>query len=267
MPRFARATALSDSLKQAFSLVNLRCAWRWTRTNPDAQFKNYFRDVYSAYAVAAEGNLRLLREALVSDAYKPSPACKLFLPKKSGILRPYSLLCVEDQIVYQALANVIADNLPKSAQRRYRKEVFGHLYAGRQSPVFYLSWQESYRQFSSAMRDAHSSGFVYGASFDLTAFYDSIDHTVLANLLLGLRLDREFTDFLTMCLRVWTSVGPEEDGYHGHGIPQGPQPSGLLGEVVLGRLDAKRRTSDGVRYRKCVFSVLSLEREPADPGL
>ena len=264
MPRISRPTASSDSLRQAFSEGNLERAWRWTRTNPDAQFKDYFRDIYTAYEVAAKKNLGLLRDALTSDTYQPRPACKLFLPKKSGILRPYSLICVEDQIVYQALVNIIAERLPKSAQRRYLVEVFGHLYAGKRSHLFYRKWQRSYRQFSDAIREAHSSGFVYGASFDLTAFYDSIDHVRLGNLLLSMRFDPEFIGFLVNCLRAWTPMNHAEREHHGHGIPQGPQPSGLLAEAVLGRLDAERHVSDDVRYLRYVDDIRLFGRSEHD---
>lgn len=33
-------------------LDNLQRAWRWIRSNADAMYKSYFRDLYSVYAIA-----------------------------------------------------------------------------------------------------------------------------------------------------------------------------------------------------------------------
>ncbi len=34
---------------------NLRRAWRWLRSNPDAAYKSYFRSLYQCYAIAEDG--------------------------------------------------------------------------------------------------------------------------------------------------------------------------------------------------------------------
>jgi len=102
------------------------------------------------------------------------------------------------------------------------------------------------------MRRAFSDGYRYTASFDLTACYDSIDHTVLCHFLGLLRLDREFCDLLCYLLRHWTETsGRRRPVYHGHGIPQGPQPSGLLAEAVLRHFDDAPRPRE-VRYFRYV---------------
>ena len=47
-----------------------------------------------------------LRDRIRRGVYEPASSCKIFLPKPSGLLRPITLLTVEDQVVYQALVNV-----------------------------------------------------------------------------------------------------------------------------------------------------------------
>ena len=61
---------------------------------------------------------------------------------------------VEDQIVYQATANVVAERLLPKVRRRYNKEVFGHLYAGKSSKWFYRKWSDGYARFNAAARAA-----------------------------------------------------------------------------------------------------------------
>lgn len=210
----------------------------YARPYPEAMYKGYFRSLYTAYAVSDEDALDDLRDRLRRGIYEPSHSSKVYFPKASGILRPYTLLTVEDQIVYQALTNAVAERLYPRVRHRYLKEVFGHLYAGKRSAFFYRKWDKGYSLMNDACRTAFEKGFVFGASFDLTACYDSIDHGVLCHFLRQCGLDDEFSRRLTEYLSRWTATNHRI--YHNHGIPQGPLPSGLLAEVVLQHFDAHR---------------------------
>lgn len=240
-------------LDRAHEGENLRRAWRWIKSNPEATYKNYFRSLYTAYAVSDEDALDDLRDRLRRRIYEPAHSSKVYFPKASGILRPYTLLTVEDQIVYQALANVVAERLFPRVRHRYLNEVFGHLYAGKRSAFFYRKWDNCYSQMNDACRAAFAKGFVFGASFDLTACYDSIDHGVLRHFLGQCGLDDEFALTLTSYLSRWTATNHRI--YHNHGIPQGPLPSGLLAEVVLQHFDAHRGSPKGVRYVRYVDDI------------
>lgn len=232
---------------------NLRRAWRWLRSNADASYKSYFRPLYQHFAVAEEALLDDLADRLQRGFYEPEPACKLFHPKASGILRPYSLLSVEDQIVYQAAVNLIAEKLFPRIRQRYFKQVFGHLYAGKTSTWFYRKWSDGYKAFNEAARDAFDDGFVYTASFDLTACYDSLDHGVLRHFLSRLSLDQDFCKKLSDWLEKWTAT--EKGIYHGHGIPQGPLSSGLLSEVVLSHFDELKLKGVEFHYFRYVDDI------------
>ena len=227
-------------LNKVFDLANLRRAYRWTMSNPDAAYKSYFRDSYDAFAIASDTHLKWIRSEGLKDRYEVSHASKVLVPKPSGVLRPIALLKVEDQIVYQAIVNVIAEELKKRTKKRYEKRVFAHLYAGKTSKFFNIKWQRSYRKFGNRLRDCHSRGYDHIANFDLTSFYDSIDHHVLVHFLKELKIDEDTIEYLMLCLRKWTSAtwsnGPTNI-YHEHGIPQGPLASGMLSEAVLQHLD------------------------------
>jgi len=227
-------------LKDAFHCDNLRRAWRWLKTNPDAYYKNYFRHIYRAYAISDEENLQELHERLIKSTFQATHATKLYFPKKSGILRPYTLLTIEDQIVYQAIVNIIAERLLPRVKRRYYKTIFGHLYTGKSSLFFYKDWRQGYKKFGDAIRKIHAQGFLYTATFDLTACYDSIDHSVLGYFLQDLGIQKEFVNLLCDYLKLWTASSTEKRIYQGHGIPQGPLSSGLLAEVVLRYFDENR---------------------------
>lgn len=218
-------------LSRVFDTANLRRAYRWTLSNPDGAYKSYFRDSYDAFAIASDTHLKWIRAEGLKDRYEVSHASKVLVPKPSGVLRPITLLNVEDQIVYQAIVNLVAEELKKKTRARYEKCVFAHLYAGKSSKFFNIKWQKSYRKFADRLRDSHSRGYDHIANFDLASFYDSIDHHVLVHFLKELKIDEDTIEYLMRCLRKWTSAtwsnGPSNI-YHEHGIPQGPLASGML---------------------------------------
>lgn len=249
------------------SLPNLRRAYRWLNSNPDYRYKNLFRDSYAAYAISSDANLKALRKELLRHRYESTHASKILVPKPSGALRPITLLTVDDQIVYQACVNVIADVLKPRTIRRYRKRVFNHLYAGKSSRFFYLKWQDSYHAFGDEVRRLVKGGNNWVANFDLTSFYDTIDHHVLSHFLSELGIEKELIEFLMNCLRVWTSstwTNSEPTIYHEHGIPQGPQPSGMLSEVVLTHIDATGERGRRTRYLRYVDDIKIFAKNETD---
>lgn len=249
-------------LDQLRAPENLRRAWRWIRSNADASYKSYFRPLYQHFSVAEEALLDDLADRLKRDVYDPEPSCKLYQPKASGILRPISLLSVEDQIVYQAAVNLIAEKLRPRVVQRYNKQVFGHLYAGKTSTWFYRKWSDGYKAFNEAARQAFNDGFLYSASFDLTACYDSLDHRVLRHFLAKLGLDPDFCRKLSEWLEKWTAT--ERGIFHNHGIPQGPLSSGLLSEVVLAHFDELKLKGVKFRYFRYVDDIRMFAKNEHD---
>lgn len=270
---------LSPGQRAAYKLENLERAWLWIRTNPEVQTKNHFRRLYSAYSIADTTLLKDLKSRLDRGIFTPSRSCKLFVPKPSGILRPFSLLAIEDQIVYQAMANVVAERVVPHVRHHYNKKVFGHQYAGIASNWFYRRWSDGYRAFNEAAESVFKAGYVWGASFDLTAFYDSIDHGVLRHKLEEFGLDAEFCLSLTELLNRWTAT--ERQIFHNHGIPQGPLSSGMISEAILSHFDENFRVNFDVKYFRYVDDIrlfaksethlrhglLSLDRLSKDIGL
>jgi retron-type reverse transcriptase len=247
-----------SNLEKIFELKNLRRAYRWILSGADGEYKALFRDSYAAFAIASDNALKQLATDGLAHRFVPSHASKVMVPKPSGTLRPLTLLNTDDQIVYQACVNVISDLLKPKTKHRYGRRVFAHLYAGKSSPFFYMRWQNSYRLMSRVIRDLHTKGFVWVATFDLTAFYDSIDHHMLGHFLKNVGLDEDAIELLMRCLRQWTSstwsVGPENI-YHGHGIPQGPLSSGMLSEVVLQHIDKAGERGSRTRYLRYVDDI------------
>ena len=67
---------MPNDLSNAFELSNLHRAWKWTLTNTDALYKNYFRQIYEAYSVADDKLLNYLRDRLKRGIFEPSGTCR-----------------------------------------------------------------------------------------------------------------------------------------------------------------------------------------------
>src|ERR1035438_3018065 len=89
------------------SMANFELAFTRVVRGQNKEYKNLFRHLYPSYQLGLHDNLQDLIDDIKHGHYKPSPATVVFQPKKSGILRPLRLLTLQDQIVYQAIANVI----------------------------------------------------------------------------------------------------------------------------------------------------------------
>lgn len=173
----------------------------------------------------------------IKSGYVPEQSFKVYVPKPNGLNRMYTLMSVEDQIVYQAYANKLADQMQvDSIKIRYKKTVFGNLYAGKNSDFFFQRWEDSYKAFTKAIIRAYKDGNEYIASFDLTACYDSINHNLLEDILRKYHFAESCIKQLITLLEKWCS--PSSEYLIGVGIPQGPQASGIIAESVLSEYDS-----------------------------
>lgn len=141
---------------------NLTLAYTRLLTNPESTYKNFFRDTYSIYGMASEKNIALLQKS-VKAGYLPTQSIRVFMPKANGLNRMYTLLSIEDQIVYQAYANILAKSLTSIPEitKRYKKSVFGNLCAPPESEFFYQRWQDSYKAYTAAGNSSNSSVYTY----------------------------------------------------------------------------------------------------------
>src|SRR4051812_23606254 len=117
-------------IRKIAKISNLELAWQRVGRSTERTYREYFRSLYRAYDLAVDERFNDVRNALLTGSYEPSSATKVYLLKSNGLQRVYTLLSVEYQLVYQAIANLIADRLLPHAESRYYKSVFGHLYSG-----------------------------------------------------------------------------------------------------------------------------------------
>jgi hypothetical protein len=198
-------------------------------------YKSFFRHLFPTYRLAERANLSDLIADIRHHRFQPDLPLRVFQPKASGILRPLTLLSLKDQIVYQAIVNIVARCFATRQRRHAYTRCFGAIFAGQQSLFFYDSWKRSYSTYNSAIARSFHKGCHWVADFDLVSFYDLIDHNLLRTVLSKQIKSFELTELLFECLQSWT---PRSMGAHvHHGIPQGPEASAFLAECFLFYLD------------------------------
>jgi hypothetical protein len=118
------------------SLRNFELAYTRVLRGVNKDYKQFYSHLFPSYTIALRENLVDLIDDVRRGTYKPSPATVIFQPKRTGVLRPLSLLSLRDLIVYQALANQIANAMEPVQSKYALKRAFGGIYAGKQSPFF-----------------------------------------------------------------------------------------------------------------------------------
>src|ERR1700693_1566103 len=98
--------AASGTLSQVFERPNLKRAWRWISNSPDQLYREFCAPGYADFSICPEILLEEIADRLQRRIYEPSPARKVYLPKRDRTSRTYTILSTYDQVVYQALSLV-----------------------------------------------------------------------------------------------------------------------------------------------------------------
>lgn len=224
------------SFQKLISKPNLLLAWRRITTTKDARYKQFFRHIYEAYELSYEANIKDLRRRLKDKEYAPNEPVRIYYPKRSGLQRPVTLLCIEDQILLQAIANIFAEKVREKRKPLIGKAIFSNWLTRKGNSEFFLSdWKFGYASLRRKLVEAFSQGYCWVADFDLSAFYETIPHDLLLKTIFPKGGSQEFVKEVSCWLKVWSSA--ERSAQHGHGIPQGPRAADFLAECIILPID------------------------------
>ena len=233
------------SFSKLISKPNLLLAWRRITTTKDARYKGYFRHLMEAYELSSRENIADLHNRIKNSEYSPQTPVRIYYPKASGLQRPITLLCLEDQIVLQAITNLFAEKVRERRQLLVGKSIFSHWLTKKGYSDFFLSdWKYGYHELRKALKHWYEQGYTWLANFDLAAFYDTIPHELLLRMIAPHSGESELTGFIANCLKTWSA--DNRSVQHNHGIPQGPSASNFLAECIMLPIDEKM-------HKSCVY--------------
>ena len=236
---------------------NLRLAWKRIRNSSITTTKD--RLGLKIFSQSLDIHINQLIQDLSTDNYSPTPSSILYLPKKSGRLRPFTLLHMRDRLVYQAIGNILIDNTYKYLLKYADRTVFSPVLARPDGDyVFFPSLKrgESFEgQFIKFM--THQASIVSGDQFqyvvntDIASFYPSIDHSLLLQKLASNNwLDTKIVHLLQRCLRIWSAN--DVNFQLNKGLPIGYESSDLLANLFLSEID---EIFDDYRYLRYVDDI------------
>jgi hypothetical protein len=224
------------SYRKLISKPNLHLAWRRITSTRDARYKKYFRHLYEAYELTFEHNITDLHKRLRDEIYFPTEPVRIYYPKPSGLQRPITLLCIEDQILLQAIANLFSEKLYVRRKPLLGVSVFSNWENDKKDSIFFVQhWKNGYYQLRKSILQSFATGKCWIAKVDLSAFYETVPHELLLRTAFSQGGGVELSEHTLRWLEIWSSDC--HTSRHHHGIPQGPAASDFLAECMLLPID------------------------------
>ena len=126
------------TIETIFTIENFELAWRRIRNSSITTTKD--RLGLKVFSQALNVHIRNLIHDIHEDKYIPQSPSILYLPKKSGRLRPFTLLSMRDRLVYQAIGNILIANTYNHLESKADINVFSPVLAGIDTDyIFYPS--------------------------------------------------------------------------------------------------------------------------------
>jgi len=247
---------MNSTIEKYFNEENLKLAYYRVVCWPERLVKDRFG--INAFGANLDENCKNLADKLRDGAYIPQKGFKYYEPKSSGTQRTKTLLFIEDALVYQAIANVIAANVyPQLSDTEdfvYGSVLMPDVAKGveifkeqNQNFFFFKFWKSLYNKFkNSVIKAIEEDQATYKFETDITGFFDAIPHyNLLLTLSTEFGVEDEILDLLSECFNAWS--GTKESSTPGVGIPQGPVPSSFFANLLLHPLD-KQLMGEAFKY-------------------
>jgi CRISPR-associated protein Cas1 len=209
----------------------LSLAWQRVKANGGAAGRDGI--TVERFALVAAAQIDLLARQLGDGSYRPSPARRVYLPKRSGGVRPLDIPSVFDRVAQASCAMVLDERLDRVME----------------DSSFAYRRGRSVAQAVARIAALRRNGFVHVVDGDIKAYFETIPHERLMA-----KLERHVDDAAVIDL-IWLWL--ETYSLTGRGVPQGSPVSPLLANLYLDDVD-ERIVGRGVRLVRFADDYLLL---------
>jgi hypothetical protein len=260
---------MRDQWAQFLSHDNFVLALRRLQTAPRTLYKSLHSADLRHFSFFEAENVRLLIHSLAEGHYEPQHSDRIFIPKKKNLVRPLTVLQFIDLLVYQAVANVVADVVHPRFVPFWNSTVYGNIFrrSDEDSAIFfYYKWQPQWKKYNRDTSRFHHQGYYYFADFDFASYFDTIDHEILCQILSDYGIEDRLLALLKKCLKTWTRVNNRGNYGCNHGIPQGPISSSFFADLYLMPLDLELTTRSKleIKYFRYMDDIRVLAKREID---
>lgn len=218
----------------------------WNRVKKDLKDKHFISPLFlpDILEVDLAKWLTELKDKIETKSFQPHPMEVVEIPKGKGLIRPGSLLSIDDNIVYSALVQECY--LKVLAQIEWAQNTVDFAYIvtkeNATSNIWYKSQLFGWNSFREKSLEKIKEGYQYVIVTDLTGFYDNIDISILISDLKSNGVDNEIVNELSKCLNRWTQVNNK-------GLPQSNSASDILAKLYLDNVDKALKNAGFVHLR------------------
>ncbi|WP_190808735.1 RNA-directed DNA polymerase [Flagellimonas sp. S3867] len=247
----------SKGYKKCFSSDSILLAWERVISSVGTDAKDYFG--ISLYSSNLSDRLKKLTLELENGEYYPTRPFKYYEPKLNGTQRTKTVLGIKDAIVYQAIANYVAE-LTYDYFTETKHFVFGSVLSPDVKKgvsilnedvidfYFFEYYVSLYNRFVESINETVDKlSIIYRLETDITSFFDTIPHSTLVIELNRFKIDKDVLELLSSCLNFWS--GTRDSETIGVGIPQGPAASYFFANLILDSLDRMAMENDLTYFR------------------
>ena len=145
MIKFLESTQVQSFLREE----NFILAYKRLQTAGRCLYKDLYKQDMKIFGSNLELNVKCLVNDLRNGLYAPSQSLRYYAPKKSGMVRPMTVMNFLDLLVYQALVNIIAEKTVGEFKPYYNKIVYGNILNEideKSSKFFYKQWKKQWKK-------------------------------------------------------------------------------------------------------------------------
>ena len=218
----------------------------WSRVKKDLKDKHFISPIFIADILNGdlEKYLEALKIKIENKTFQPHPMEIVEIPKGRGLIRPGSLLLVEDNITYSALVQECYLKILNQIEWSQNEVDFAYIVSKENSTSkdWYKSQLLGWNEFREKSLAKINEGYQYVIVTDLTGFYDNIDIPTLISDLKSCTIENDIVNELSKCLNRWTQVNNK-------GLPQGNSASDILAKLYLDNVDKGLKNAGFIHLR------------------